>query len=445
VENRVYVDVPANLYQMDWLLIIAVFVGIYAIIAGYIKIRGLWGEHVMFYGPILALKTSRVGIFDWFTRYARFLRLYGTAGVALVAIISVLISILLVLSVNYTLIFQPEPTGIYEPQNILLLPGINEFIPSTFAVWFAFLLTIFIHEFGHGILCRVEQITVRSMGALIAVIPIGFFVEPDEEELEALGGMPKVRMFGAGISNNMVVGFACFGVLLLLAGMAVPVSIPLIHGIYQDSPADLAGIPANSRIVSVNGIPVETREEISGILDGTRPGDQVTIEVIHEEDRSVHTLILGEWPEEMEGRDSGFMGIYYFDAQTAESILDSLGSPLGFLRFITIPFDTSLGGKYLRVLAFDSIETTYFIEPFALYWELAHLFFWSAWININVGIFNAIPMIPLDGGYIMQEGVRKLLPGKRREPVAKMVVAGISWVMLLMILSIILLPYLLHL
>ena len=430
---------------MDWLPIIALFIGIYAIIAGYIKITGLWEEHVMFYGPILALKTPRVGIFDRFTRYSRFLRLYGTAGVALVAVISVLITILLFLSVNYTLIFQPEPTGIYEPQNILLLPGINEFIPSTFAVWFAFLLTIFIHEFGHGILCRVEQIRVRSMGALIAVIPIGFFVEPDEEELEAAEGMAKVRMFGAGISNNMVVGFACFGVLILLAGMAVPVSAPLIHGVYQDSPADLAGIPASSRIVAVNGIPVESRAEISDLLAGTRPGDQVTVGVVHEEERSDYALTLGEWPGEMEDRDSGFMGIYYFDAETANVLMGSLASPLGFLRFITIPFDTSLGGKYLRVLAFESVETTYFIEPFPLYWGFAHLFFWSAWININVGIFNAIPMVPLDGGYIMQEGVRKLLPGRRREPVARMVVAGISWVMLLMIISIVLLPYLLHL
>ncbi|MDT8358165.1 MAG: M50 family metallopeptidase, partial [Methanomicrobiaceae archaeon] len=216
-------------------------------------------------------------------------------------------------------------------------------------------------------------------------------------------------------------------------------------GIYQDSPADLAGIPSNSRIVAVNGFPVDSREEISGLLEGTLPGDEVTISAVHEEEQSDYTLTLGKWPEEMDGRDSGFMGIYYFDAETANALMDSLDSPLGFLRFITIPFDTSLGGKYLRVLAFESVETTYFVEPFPFYWGLAHLFFWSAWININVGIFNAIPMVPLDGGYIMQEGVRKLLPGRKREPVVKMVVAGVSWVMLLMILSIILLPYLLHL
>ena len=51
-----------------------------------------------------------------------------------------------------------------------LIPGLNEFVPSTFAVWFAFILTLVIHEFGHAILCRVEQIKVKAMGVLFFVI-----------------------------------------------------------------------------------------------------------------------------------------------------------------------------------------------------------------------------------------------------------------------------------
>ena len=36
------------------------------------------------------------------------------------------------------------------------------------------------------------------MGVLLAVIPIGFFVEPDEEELEQKKGMHNMRMLGPG-------------------------------------------------------------------------------------------------------------------------------------------------------------------------------------------------------------------------------------------------------
>jgi membrane-associated protease RseP (regulator of RpoE activity) len=430
---------------MNWLVIVALLIAIYAVIAGYIWYKKLWGDRITFYGPILALKSNRVGIFDIFARYRTFLRIYGTIGVVMVIIISVLISFLLFLSVQFTIIYQPEPTGIYEPQNILLLPGINEFIPSTFAVWMAFLITIFIHEFGHGLLSRVENISVRSVGALIAVIPIGFFVEPDEEELENLKGLPKARMFGAGITNNMVVGFACFSLLILLMGMAVPMNAPIIQGIYEGYPAEAAGIPGNSGILEVNGIAIHSREDISRILAETRPGDEITLTIEHRGEVTTHTLTLAEWPEEFDDQETGFMGISYFDAQVSGEIFSGLASPLGFLRFLAVPFDMSLEGQYLKVLAFDTIETSYYTVPFPFFWDILHLLFWSSWININVGIFNAIPMVPLDGGYIMQEGVTRFFERRKMVNIAKYIVGGISWLMLFMIISIILLPYLFHL
>ena len=196
---------------MDWLLILIALVAIYAISAYFIYRKKLWTDHIIFYGPIMAIKTARVKFFDKFTAVRSFFKVYGTVGVIVVIIVSVFMTVMLFVSIRYTLIVRPEPTGIYEPQNILLLPGINDYVPSTFAVWFAFFLTIVVHEFGHAILCRVEEIKVKGMGVLLAVIPIGFFVEPDEEELEKTKGMPKVRMFGAGITNNLVVGFSCFG------------------------------------------------------------------------------------------------------------------------------------------------------------------------------------------------------------------------------------------
>lgn len=106
----------------------------------------------------------------------------------MVIVISVVMTILLVLSASYTFQRCVDPRG-YAPQNILLIPGLNESMsPPPIAVWLAFVVTIMIHEFGHGILSRVENIRVRSMGALLFVLPIGFFVEPDEEEPQPGGG-----------------------------------------------------------------------------------------------------------------------------------------------------------------------------------------------------------------------------------------------------------------
>ncbi len=429
---------------MNWILLIIFLIAAYAAIAYYIHSRKLWEDHITFYGPILAIKTNRVGFFDKFAAFRTFFRIYGTAGVIAVIIVSVFITVMLFISVRYTLLVQPEPTGIYKPQNILLLPGINEYVPSTLAVWLAFIITIGVHEFGHAILCRVENIKVKTMGALIAVIPIGFFVEPDEEELDKTKGMAKVRMFGAGITNNLVVGFSCFILLILFMGLVTPVSQPVIQGVYKDYPAASAGIPPGSIVTAVNGVPVASRVDVSTILNTTKPGNTLTLTV--EKDKIVkdYLLTLSAWPGDIPDRTSGFMGVEYYDGTAVMTVVQGMLSPLGFFQFLIIPFANDSGVQFLRILAFETPDTVYYQVPFEGFWGVIHLLFWCAWININVGIFNAIPMVPLDGGYIFKEGVDRLLDRRGLLKYSGYVTGAVTYLMLVVLVSLIALPYLLH-
>jgi len=429
---------------MNWILLIIFLISVYAAIAYYIHSRKLWEDHITFYGPILALKTNRVGFFDKFAAFRTFFRIYGTAGLIAVIIVSVFITVMLFISVRYTLIVQPEPTGIYKPQNILLLPGINEYVPSTLAVWLAFIITIGVHEFGHAILCRVENIKVKTMGALVAVIPIGFFVEPDEEELDKTKGMAKVRMFGAGITNNLVVGFSCFLLLILFMGLVTPVSQPVIQGVYKDYPAASAGIPPGSIVTAVNGVPVSSRIDVSTILNTTKPGNTLTLTA--EKDKIVkdYVLTLSAWPDDIPDRTSGFMGVEYYDGTAVVTVVQGMLSPLGFFQFLIIPFANDPGVQFLRILAFETPDTVYYQVPFEGFWGVIHLLFWCAWININVGIFNAIPMVPLDGGYIFKEGVDRLLDRRGLLKYSGYVTGAVTYLMLVVLVSLIALPYLLH-
>ena len=282
------------------------------------------------------------------------------------------------------------------------------------------------------------------MGALIAVIPIGFFVEPDEEELEKTIGMPKVRMFGAGITNNLVVGFACFVLLILCMGLVTPLSTPVINGIYKNYPAENAGIPAGSLVTAINGVPVSSRIDISNILNTTKPGETLTLTI--EKDKIVknYPLTLAAWPAEYAGPPSGFMGVQYYDGDTIKSAIGGMLSPIGFFQFLIIPFANDTNIKFLRILAFDTPETSYYQVPFYGFWGVIHLLFWCAWINLNVGIFNAIPMVPLDGGYIFKEGVDRLLDRRGLLKYSVYVTSTVSYLMLVVLVSLIALPYVLH-
>jgi membrane-associated protease RseP (regulator of RpoE activity) len=250
-------------------------------------------------------------------------------------------------------------------------------------------------------------------------------------------------MFGAGITNNLVVGFSGFVLLILLIGIAVPITAPVIHGIYKDYPAYQAGVPQGSVVKAVNGYPVNTRDDVATALNNTKPGDELVLQVEKDAAKSDYTLTLTTWPEEA-NRTSGFMGVQYYDGASIKQAIGTMVSPFGVLQFLIIPFDTSANAQFLRILAFDSPDEQYYQVPFDGYWGIVHLLFWCGWININVGIFNAIPMIPLDGGYILKEGVDRILDRRGLLKWAPHVVSTISYVMLVMLMSLILLPYLLH-
>jgi membrane-associated protease RseP (regulator of RpoE activity) len=101
-------------------------------------------------------------------------------------------------------------------------------------------------------------------------------------------------------------------------------------------------------------------------------------------------------------------------------------------------------GQQLRILAFDTPDTQFYEVPIAGFWILVHILFWSGWININLGIFNALPMIPLDGGYILKEGVDGVLERRGLSRYSPSVISAISAFILVLLASLILLPYLLH-
>ena len=428
---------------MDWLLFALGIVLVYAVLAYYIHTRKLWENHITFYGPIMAIKTERVGFFDWFARYRTFFRIYGTIGVIMVVVVSVTMTAMLVISLQTTIVQKPAPTAVNELRNVLAIPGLNDFIPLTLAVLLGLIITMVVHEFGHAILCRVEGIRVRSMGLLVPVIPIGAFVDPDVEDQEKSKGLPKMRMFGAGITNNILVGVLCFALLLFLLGSAVPLATPFVNGVYVGSPAQAAGVPPNSIIKEVNGVSVSSRDDVTAVLDRTKPGDTARLLVDNGGTPETHTLTLAAWPPDMSNKTSGFMGVTYYDTTQMKQIFNNLASPVGFLVLLAVPIwviiDPSTWGSFV-ILMNDTASSAMWSVPFPHFWLVIQVLFWCGWWNLVVGTFNALPLIPLDGGYIMKEGVDRLLDRKGLIQYSGYVVAGVSYAMVAVIIAIFILP-----
>jgi membrane-associated protease RseP (regulator of RpoE activity) len=266
--------VPSDLTSSDWLLVIGVTVAVYTILLTPLKNSEFWKERgITTWGPIpvVFFRTSRgLKLLDYLSRPKLLWRILALAGIPLVILSMTMFFWMLISTTSSVIISPPEPSAYNAPRNLLLIPGLNEFVPFVWG-WIALFVTMVVHEFAHGILARVEGIRVKSMGLVFLIAPIAAFVEPDEEELfgssekKPLASRPaRVRILAAGVISNFVV--AAIAMLLFFGPIMAAISpsgtdVVTVIDIDKGSPADLAGFQKNMAVMKVDG------REVNGLQD----------------------------------------------------------------------------------------------------------------------------------------------------------------------------------
>jgi membrane-associated protease RseP (regulator of RpoE activity) len=247
-----------------------------------LKDRGLLPDSIRLSGPITTIHTGRGRAFlDRLSAPRRFWRAWGNVGIGVAAVVMVGMT-LLVATAAYGILTEPEATPSYDPQHMLVIPGVNEFLPLSAAhyIVFGLLVGLVVHEGGHGLLCRVEDIEIDSLGlALFTIVPIGAFVEPDEGSRRAADRGGRTRMFAAGVTNNFAITLVAvvllFGPVMASVGPAPGAGV---GDVLPGSSADEAGLTFGDVIVGVNGSAVENTAQLDRRLDAVA-GSSVAIDL----------------------------------------------------------------------------------------------------------------------------------------------------------------------
>jgi len=272
-----------QLDYVDWLLIAAALIGLYSILLLPLKDSEKWQSRGISIGSLFGIplavffRTTRgLNLLDRLARPKSFWRFVASAGIPMV-VLSMTYFLVLVLAMTYYMIQEPPlPSSYNAPRNILLIPGLNEYIPFVWG-WIALFVTMVVHEFAHGILSRVEGVRVKSMG-IVAVFfaPIAAFVEPDEEDLFGSKDKPakvskgaRIRILSAGVISNFIVAAVAMALFFgPVIGAISPLDRLIVVDVQNGSGAEMAGYESGMVLLDVNGNKVSSLEQFYGDLVG---------------------------------------------------------------------------------------------------------------------------------------------------------------------------------
>lgn len=353
----------------------------------YLKKKSLDTRQIIPYLLYFSMYRTTLGLklMDSIAKKYRKLVLYiGYFGILIGFVGMALIAYSLISSI-YVLFTKPEAA-----------PGVGLVLPFKakgifFVPFFYWIISIFViavvHEFSHGLIARAHNLKVKSsgfafLGLVIPIIPAAF-VEPDEKALRKRAYKEQLSVFAAGPFSNIATAFLFLGIVsFVLAPMANAVIEP--NGVKisdyvkgnQTFPAQSAGIQIGEVIQQADEQPTPYVENLSKILKGKNPGEIIFIKT----DKSGYEIRLAKNPE---NESLAYIGAYL---EQSTKIKDNV---------------KGIYGEFL---------------PDALIWVYG-LFVIMFILNLGIGLFNLVPIGPLDGGRMLQLVLHKIFNKEKGDKV----------------------------
>jgi membrane-associated protease RseP (regulator of RpoE activity) len=255
----------------------------------------------------------------------------------------------------------------------LVIPGVT--IPFWYGI-IGLITVLVVHEVSHGIIARSENISIKNLGAvLFAIIPIGAFVEPDEEELNRKPRISKLRVYSAGSFGNIVLAIIAFFTFVAFSSQVFDPSTIQIIDVAKGSPAD-GVLEEGMVILRINGEEISSTNDFMTVAREIEPGETISIET----DKGNFLVNAGKRKDHP---SRGFIGIRVHSAvkEGLSKIVD-----IGVLLFIS-----------------GSLQ-------------------WIFFLNQGIGLINLAPIhfgvAATDGHHILKEIISHFVGEARAEKVA---------------------------
>jgi len=337
------------------------------------------------------------------------------------------------------------------PQSNLLIPGLNPYLPWTYG-WIALVITIIIHEAGHGIVARVHKIKVDSTGLLLILgLPIGAFVNIAQEELARSTLKQKSAILTAGpLSNMILVAVSLIGLYFIVSTLTpIPTNTPPQHGVLvmdvrDHTLAESIGLSKGSIIETVAGRKIHNIEDLGKSLRSNL-GNRVGI--MWKDQTGHQTIRLVSLPLHVEA-NQGILGISITSVSpdpvhVLKSYKNAFSLRSNPLNHLVILYPPTIGAGVVSVPYSNQMAPNYQSSVLgSAFAPVANMLYWLMFINFNVAIFNALPIGPFDGGQLYNSVIQNRLGSKSNK--VKNVSLLVSLVMIAMVAITVFSPWLIR-
>ena len=195
----------------------------------------------------------------------------------------------------------------------------------------------------------------------------------------------------------------------------------------------LAGIKAGDQITSFGGTKVSTWDQLTNLIKDAKPGKTIPVTVV----RDGRTLVLHITPAAVKGRQGPYLGILE-QAFVPTSVLGAIRyTGTGFAEVVTgsasalaqlpkaIPQlfakdrSTTAAGNVSSVVGAARATGQAVAANVGWQYKVSYVLLLIASLNIFVGVFNLLPLLPLDGGHaavVIWERIRAWFARLRGRP-----------------------------
>ena len=293
-------------------------------------------------------------------------------------------------------------------------------------------------EFAIGFGPKIFSIRRGETLYSLRAIPLGGFnkiqgMDPDEDQDDRSFNAKPIwaRMFViiSGSAMNFVLPVLLFLTIYLSAGIEMPSSQPILGSVFNDKPAHKAGLSAGDRIVSVNGETIENWKQFVSTIQ-SNSGNKLDIKY----ERSGVQRIVTVIPEYDARSNRGIIGVSPEITLHKPGIVEATKLSINHTYLVAGNMLTGIGQMLTGKAAADVSGP---IGVAQMAGQVAQLGFlpllqFAAFLSVNLGLINLLPVPVLDGGHIVTLAVEAV----RRKPLGKQsmyVMQMIGFVLLMML------------